>query len=55
MMAEKSKREVTAILIADVKGYSLLLGEDESWAGRTLGAYKEIMIANIQEHRGGTV
>ncbi len=52
MIAEQSKRKVTAILIADVRGYSRLLGEDESWAVQTLGAYKEVMIAHIQEHRG---
>ncbi len=43
MTAEKFKRKLTAILIADVKGYSRLMGEDEEWTLRTLNAYKEVM------------
>ena len=31
MTAEKVKRKLTAILSADVKGYSRLMGEDEEW------------------------
>ncbi len=41
MTAEKVKRKLTAILSADVKGYSRLMGEDEEWALRMLSAYKE--------------
>lgn len=29
MMEERAKRKLTAILSADVKGYSRLMGEDE--------------------------
>jgi len=33
MTAEKFKRKLTAILSADVKGYSRLTGEDEKYRG----------------------
>jgi hypothetical protein len=35
-MAQELKRKLTAILIADVKGNSLLMGEDEEWTVRTV-------------------
>ena len=39
-MAEKGfKRKLTAILSADVEGYSLLMAEDEGSTVRTLTAY----------------
>ncbi len=52
MTAEIFKRKLTAILSADVKGYSRLMGEDEEWTLRTLNAYKEAMRSLIQQHRG---
>ena len=55
MTAEKVKRKLTAILSADVKGYSRLMGEDEEWTLRTLNAYKEVMGSFIQQHRGRIV
>ena len=55
MTAEKFKRKLTAILSADVKGYSRLMGEDEEGTIRTLNAYKEVMTGFIQHHRGRVV
>jgi len=49
------KRKLTAILSADVKGYSRLMGEDEVGTIRTLTAYKEVMAGFIQRHRGRVV
>src|SRR5512136_3111291 len=49
------KRKLTAILNADVKGYSRLMGEDEKGTVRTLNAYKELMAGLIQHHRGRVV
>ena len=52
-MAEKGfKRELTAILIADVEGYSRLMGEDEEATVRTLTAYREVITTLIQQHNG---
>ena len=55
MTAEKFKRKLTAILSADVKGYSRLMGEDEESTLRTLKEYKEVMGSRIQQHRGRIV
>jgi TolB-like protein/class 3 adenylate cyclase len=55
MPPEEFKRKLTAILSADVKGYSRLMGEDEEWTIRTLKAYKEMMAGFIGQHRGRVV
>jgi len=55
MTAEKFKRKLTAILSADVKGYSRLMGEDEEGTIRTLKAYMEVISGFIQQHRGRIV
>src|SRR6476659_5712528 len=49
------ERKLTAILSADVKGYSRLMGEDEEATIRTLTAYREVMTSLIQQHRGRVV
>jgi adenylate cyclase len=49
------KRKLTAILSADVEGYSRLMGEDEDATIRTLTAYRELMSTLIQKHRGRVV
>jgi len=43
MASDKLKRKLAAILCADVKGYSRLMGEDEEWTLRTLNNYKGII------------
>jgi class 3 adenylate cyclase len=55
MTGQEVKRKLAAILSADVKGYSRLLGEDELGTIRTLKAYKELMSELIQQHRGRVV
>jgi adenylate cyclase len=52
MTRQEVKRKLTAILSADVKGYSRLMGEDEKGTVRTLNAYKEVMADFIQNHHG---
>jgi adenylate cyclase len=54
-MTEKVKRKLTAILSADVKGYSRLMGEDEEATVRTLNAYKDVISSLLQHHHGRVV
>src|SRR5438094_881650 len=49
------ERKLTAILSADVKGYSRLMGEDEEATVRTLTTYRQVMTTLIQQHRGRVV
>ena len=55
MTQDGSKRKLAAILSADVKGYSLLLADDESFTIKTLKEYREIMSNCIGQHNGRVV
>ena len=55
MTTQEVKRKLTAILSADVKGYSRLMGEDEKGTVRTLNAYREVMASLTQQHHGRVV
>jgi len=55
MTNQEVKRKLAAILSADVKGYSRLMGADEEGTLRTLTAYREIMATFIQQHQGRVV
>jgi adenylate cyclase len=55
MTTQEVRRKLTAILSADVKGYSRLMGEDEESTARSLNAYKEIITGLIQVHHGRVV
>jgi adenylate cyclase len=52
MAEEGFKRKLTAILSADVEGYSRLMGEDEEATVRTLTTYREVLTTLIQQHNG---
>ena len=55
MPPEDLRRKLTAILSADVVGYSRLMGEDDDATVRTLSGYREMITALIKEHRGRVV
>ena len=55
MTTQEVKRKLSAILSADVKGYSRLMGEDEKGTVHTLNVYKEVMAGLIQHHHGRVV
>jgi adenylate cyclase len=55
MAEERAKRKLTAILSADVKGYSRLMGEDEEATVRTISAYREVMTGLIEGQNGRVV
>mgnify|MGYP001255536670 CR=1 FL=1 len=46
------ERKLTAILCADVHGYSRLMGEDEEATVRTLSAHRRIIDGLIEQHHG---
>ena len=52
MAEEGFKRKLTAILSADVEGYSRLMSEDEGATVRMLTTYREVMTTLIQQHNG---
>jgi adenylate cyclase len=54
MAEEGFKRKLTAILSADVVGYSRLMGEDEETTVQTLTTYRDI-ITNLIESQNGRV
>jgi adenylate cyclase len=55
MIIERDKRKLSAVLSADVKGYSRLMGADEAGTVRTLKEYREIVAELIQRYRGRVV
>ena len=55
MTEERAKRKLTAILSADVKGYSRLMGDDELATVRTLVAYREIISEIVRNYIGRVV
>lgn len=52
---QKVTRKLTAIMSADVKGYSLLISDDEIHTIQTLKTYRQIMSEYIQQHTGRVV
>ena len=55
MASSEVQRKLTAILCADVKGYSRLMGEDEEATLATLSAYREMMDSLVDLHHGRVV
>ena len=55
MSAEVFKRKLSAILSADVVGYSRLMGEDDDATVRTLTGHREMMSTLIKRHQGRVV
>jgi adenylate cyclase len=55
MAQEGFKRKLTAILSADVEGYSRLMGEDEEATVRTITTYREVFTTLVQQHNGRVI
>ena len=55
MPEEVDHRKLAAILCADVKGYSKLMGEDESYTVAALKECRKLFAENIQNHGGRVV
>ena len=55
MAVDTFQRKITAIMSADVVGYSKLMGDDEASTVQTLAVYKSVMSALIEQHRGRVI
>src|SRR2546422_1497834 len=49
------ERKLAAIFSADVKGYCVLMGEDEEATIRTIETHRKVMTTLIQQYRGRVV
>ena len=55
MAEDRAKRKLSAVLSADVKGYSRLMGQDEAGTVDKLKGYRALMTDLIQKYRGRVV
>ncbi len=55
MAENQTQRKLTAILSADVKGYSKLMGDDDESTVTTITAYRKIISEYIDKHQGRVV
>ncbi len=55
MTSEPAERRLSAILSADVAGYSRLMAADEDATVRRLAAYREEVALLVRQHRGRLV
>ncbi len=55
MTSPSLRRKLTAILSADAKGYSRLMGQDEEATVQTITAYRQVMAELIHRHQGRVV
>jgi len=55
METHSVKRKLAAILAADVKGYSRLMGKDEEATLHTLNTYRRVTDPLIEQHDGRVV
>jgi len=55
MDSDEFRRKITAIMSADVVGYSKLMGDNEAATVRTLEAYKNVMATLIGQHHGRVI
>ena len=55
MAAEDYNRKLTAILSADVVGYSRLMGDDESATVSTLKSHRRLISENVLAHQGRVI
>jgi len=55
MVEEDDQRKLTAILSANVAGYSLLIRNDEAATVRTIATYRKALTQLTQQYRGRLV
>ncbi len=52
MTTDKTKRKLIAVVHADVKGYSRMMGEDDEYTVRTLASNRQEMSRLVKLHKG---
>ncbi len=52
MTTDETKRKLIAVVHADVKGYSRMMGEDDEYTVRTLASSRQEMYRLVELHRG---
>jgi adenylate cyclase len=52
MVEERARRKLSAILSADVKGFSRLMSQDEEATVKTLKQHRATISGLVSEHRG---
>jgi adenylate cyclase len=52
MTMDKTKRKLIAVVHADVKGYSRMMGEDDEYTVRTLASNRQEMYRLVELHEG---
>ncbi len=55
MTQERAKRKLSAVLSADVKGYSRLMGQDEAGTVRRIKEYRKLITDLVHQYRGRVV
>ena len=55
MTEGRTKRKLSAILSADVKGYSILMADDDAATVKTLTAYRDLISSLTRKHQGRVV
>jgi class 3 adenylate cyclase len=54
-LSQGARRQLKAILSADVQGYSRLMSEDEMQTIHTLHAYRDLIASHVRDYRGRVV
>jgi class 3 adenylate cyclase len=55
LASQGMKRQLKAILSADVKDYSRLMAQDEMWTIHTLNACRDVIASHVRKHLGRVV
>jgi len=55
MTEGRTKRKLSAILSVDVKGYSIIIADDEAATVNTLTAYRYLISSLTRKHQGRVV
>lgn len=55
MASSEAKKELTAVFVTDVIGYSRLMGDDHHATVKTLSEYRDVFSSHIEKFQGRIV